>query len=261
MLKKLFVLSVAIGLSSASYCDNTHELALKRDKDLLKSKGIEILDGEIKIVKSFDYLKSTQGLKQDAGISESISRYLSMHAEMSKNGYVKDNNPRAQELMNFNDRFKAVQSIDPQNEDLKKDIGEIKMAYTFAGVPTSLVNESYGYAPFGAYKEIKNGDEGDGWDGAVQFFKSAQGVCAYTEQNLKLAHGGVELIEELTTYDVNHKPTVVLVSGNKASGYTYKISWYDNTFAKELECASQQYSSSLKQSVINMANNIDTYNG
>lgn len=58
-----------------------------------------------------------------------------------------------------------------------------------------------GVAPYGAYKSLKNGNDGDGWDGSVQFFdKKGIGSCAFTEHNRKLAHSGVELIKELVTY-------------------------------------------------------------
>ena len=42
-------------------------------------------------------------------------------------------------------------------------IAELKMAYTFIGVPQSDMSKCIGVAPYGAYHE-------DGWDGAIQFF-------------------------------------------------------------------------------------------
>lgn len=117
-----------------------------------------------------------------------------------------------------------------------------------------------GIAPFGAYKEVKNGDEGDGWDGAVQFFeKNNIGSCAFTEHNRKLAKSGVELIKELVSYDVHGKPTVVLVKGTKKTGFIYKLKWYDAIFSRELECANSEFNPKLRKEVMELANRIDAY--
>ena len=115
-----------------------------------------------------------------------------------------------------------------------------------------------GVAPFGAYKQIKNGDDGDGWDGAVQFFeKNRIGSCAYTEHNRKLARSGIEIIKELISNEINEKPTIVLIKGSKETGFIYKIKWYDQIFSKELECANSNFSKDLKVQVIELAKRID----
>ena len=115
-------------------------------------------------------------------------------------------------------------------------------------------------APYGAYKEVKNGDGGDGRDGAVQFFdKNGIGGYSFTEHNRRLARSGVELIKELVTYDVHNKPTIVLIKETKETGFIYKLKWYDTTFSRELECANPEFSPKLRIEVIELANRIDSF--
>lgn len=133
-----------------------------------------------------------------------------------------------------------------------------KMAYTFVGVPESAMTNNIGVAPYGAYKQTKYGDEGDGWDGAIHFFENKNiGTCEFREHNLKLAHSGLELIKELTSYQINNKPTVILVTGDNTTGYLYRVSWYDNLFSRDLYCASKKFSNDTTQKVIELANIIE----
>ena len=136
------------------------------------------------------------------------------------------------------------------------------MAYTFVGVPKKEeMTVNIGVAPYGAYKQVKNGDDGDGWDGAGQFFeKNGLGSCAFTEHNRRLAHSGVELIKELVTNEINDKPTILLMKGSDDSGFVYKVKWYDPLFSRELECASKKYNTETRAAVIELAKRIDTYN-
>jgi hypothetical protein len=93
-------------------------------------------------------------------------------------------------------KYKGV--LSSESTHIRGSIDELKLAYTFVGVPTAEMDINIGVAPYGAYKEVRNGDDGDGWDGAVQFFeKKGIGSCAFTEHNRMLAHVGVELIKEL----------------------------------------------------------------
>lgn len=61
------------------------------------------------------------------------------------------------------------------NEDfldthLKEHIDEMKIAYSFKGVPQELVKQHNGYAVTGGYRRVENGDPADGWTGAAHFF-------------------------------------------------------------------------------------------
>lgn len=225
--------------------------------------GIDNLDGEVRIVPAKSLLASSKNSEDAAFAAKTIQQYLSMLAEQKKQGYVREPEPRAKELLEFHHvapyQFKKYEAeFNPESTHLRHTSNELKMAYVFVGVPDSEMDNNIGVAPYGAYKQATNGVDKDGWDGAVQFFdKRGIGSCAFTEHNIKIAHGGVELIKELVSYDVHNKPTVILVKGNEGTGFTYKISWYDTTFSRELECANKEYSPTIKEDVIALANKID----
>ena len=246
----------------------TKEEIEKRSQESLAKAGIVLPDStEVSII-SANKLINNKGIKQnanDAHIAKKMQEYLAMNDEQQKNGYVKDNEPRAKELMDLKHvapyhqkKYKGILSSESTHIRISRD--ELTLAYTFVGVPTEEMSLNIGVAPYGAYKSVKNGDDADGWDGAVQFFdKKGIGSCAFTEHNRKLAHSGVELIKELITYDIQNKPTVVLVKGTRETGFVYKIKWYDNTFSRELECANPEFSQQLRTEVIALANRIECY--
>ena len=209
-----------------------------------------------------------KGINQKANdvyIAKRIKEYLVMNDEQKKTGYVHDNEPRAKELMDLKyiapyHQKKYKEIFSSESTHIRGSIDDLKLAYNFVGVPPEDMDLNLGVAPYGAYKSSKNGDDGDGWDGAVQFFdKKDIGSCAFTEHNRRLAHSGVELIKELITYDIHNKPTIVLVKGTKETGFVYKIKWYDNTFSRELECANSDFSQQLRLEVISLANRIESY--
>lgn len=238
------------------------------NKELLAKAGLSVPDStEIRIVSANQFLfKNNSRINQsNDDAAKEIRDYLAMNREQKKNGFVRSNEPRAKELLEMEKtslyhkkKYKHVFSF--KSTHLRATSEELKLAYTFAGVPKEDMNVNIGVAPYGAYKEVKNGDEADGWDGAVQFFvKNGIGSCAFTEHNRKLARTGVELIKELVTYEVHDKPTVILVKGNEKSGFVYKIEWYDPVFSRELECASPKFSAHLRADVISLANRIESY--
>jgi hypothetical protein len=246
----------------------TKEEINKRSREFLAKAGIDVPDStEINIV-SADKLINNKNIKKnenDAHIAKKTQEYLAMNDEQQKNGYVKDNEPRVKELMELKHiatyqqkKYKNV--LSPESTHMRVSSDELKLAYTFVGVPPAEMDLNIGVAPYGAYKEVKNGEGGDGWDGAVQFFdKNGIGSCAFTEHNRRLARSGVELIKELITYDVRNKPTIVLVKGTKETGFIYKLKWYDTTFSRELECANLEFSPKLRMEVIELAKRIDAF--
>ena len=272
MNKKLLIAGVAIlfSLNATAAHQNslTKEEVNKRNIEMLSKAGIEISDSsEISIVSANKYINSKNIYKNDndAHMAKKMREYLAMYDEQQKKGYVMEAEPRAKELMELKkvapfhkEKYKNVFSS--KSTHLRSSSSELKLAYTFVGVPPSEMDLNIGISPYGAYKLVKNGDDGDGWDGAVQFFeKNGIGSCAFTEHNRKLAHSGVELIKELTSYEINGKPTILLVKGTKESGFIYKLKWYDSTFSRELECASSDYNTQLRAKVIELANRIESY--
>jgi hypothetical protein len=260
----LFSFNVMAGTQQAL----TKEEINKRNKEMLAKAGIELPDStEVSIVSASKYITSKDSKlnESDAHMANKMKEYLAMNNEQQKNGYVKENEPRAKELMNLKHvapyhqkKYKGI--LSSESTHIRASSDELKLAYTFVGVPTEEMDINIGVAPHGAYKSIKNGDDGDGWDGAVQFFdKNGIGSCAFTEHNRKLAHSGIELIKELVTYDVHNKPTIVLVKGTKETGFVYKLKWHDSTFSRELECANSEFSPQLRNEVIALANRIESY--
>ncbi|KTD66696.1 hypothetical protein Lste_2902 [Legionella steelei] len=245
----------------------TKEEINKKNKEILAKAGIEIPEyNEINIVTANKYINS-MNIKDanDAHLAKKMREYLVMNDEQQKNGYVNDNEPRAKELLDLKNtaayqkkKYNGVLSA--ESTHIRDSSTDLKLAYTFVGVPPEDMDMSIGFAPYGAYKSVKNGDIGDGWDGAVQFFdKNGIGSCAFSEHNRKLSGLGVELIKELVSYDVQNRPTVILVKGTKESGYLYKIKWYDSTFSRELECANMEFSPQIKENVIALASRIESY--
>ncbi|QDQ40240.1 hypothetical protein E3226_007440 [Legionella geestiana] len=259
--RNLFVSLVLVSGSCTALADTTlnREQINQQDRELLQKAGIELLDGEVRIRSAAELLTNTK----DEYYKSQIEKYLSMRAEQKQNGFVKNPEPRAKELMDFAKSAhyqyqKYANNFSPKSTHLRHEISELNMAYTFVGVPVSEMNTNIGVAPFGAYKQTRYGDESDGWDGAVQFFeKNGLGTCEFKEHNLKLAHGGVELVKELVSDDVAGKPTVLLVKGTNESGYLYRVSWYDTTFARDLSCAAPKYSPATQRQVIELAKKIE----
>ena len=66
---------------------------------------------------------------------------------MEKFGYIKDDSPQTEQLLNIKvtaakDFKKYDSDYSPDNTHLKHNINEIKMAYTFVGVPINEATES-----------------------------------------------------------------------------------------------------------------------
>ncbi|HHF7349621.1 TPA: hypothetical protein ACPSKE_002831 [Legionella feeleii] len=270
-MRKLLLIGWCILLSFNSIADNHNTLSREEidrlNKELLAKAGIYVPDStEINIVSAKTILfKNNATNKVNDDTAKEMQAYLAMNAEQKRSGYVKDKEPRAKELLDLENsslyhkkKYRNVFSF--KSTHLRETSDELKLGYTFLGVPKEEVSVNIGVAPYGAYKEVKNGDDADGWDGAVQFFvKNGIGTCAFTEHNRKLARTGVELIKELVTYEIHDKPTIILVKGTQETGFVYKIEWYDSMFNRELECANSQFSQKLRAEVIELANRIDSY--
>jgi hypothetical protein len=258
--KLLLSISMACGFIQAIEASEvSREEIRSQNKAYLQKMGITLLDGEVRIIKA----KILMAQAKDDYYSSKVQSFLAMHKEQEKNGFVKEPEPRAKELIDFKQaaqyQYKKYNSeFSPSSTHLRHAMSDLKMAYTFVGVPESEIDKNIGVAPYGAYKQVKYGDEGGGWDGAVQFFEKKEiGICEFKEHNLKLAHGGIELIQELVSDEILGKPTIVLVKGNKETGFLYQISWYDNTFSRELSCAAPDFNELTKNNTIELAKTIE----
>lgn len=259
LIKKLWIATTIVYMAQSVASPLSQEEIRNKDKAYLQKIGINLLDGEVKIISS----KTLKAQVKDDFYLSRINKYLAMYKEQEKKGYVSESEPRAKELLDFKNsasfQFKKyVNEFSPISTHLRSSMSDLKMAYTFVGVPNTEVSENIGFAPYGAYKQTKYGDASNGWDGAIQFFvKDKIGTCEFKEHNLKLAHGGVELIQELISDDIGGKPTVILTKGTNETGFLYQVSWYDNTFSRELSCASEKFNITTKDAVLELAKAIE----
>ena len=270
-MQKILLMTIAVILPISTLIGQPQTLSEeeihKRNKEYLAKTGIAIPEaGEIRVVSAISIInRKNIANNKSAIVVQAMKKFLLMHAQQEQNGYVKNSDTRAKELMELKHiapyHQKKYRSILAQESThIRSAIGELKMAYTFVGVPEVEMDLNIGVAPYGAYKQKKYGDDADGWDGAVQFFENKNiGSCAFTEHNRKLARGGVEIIKELMSYDVHGKPTILLVQGSKETGFVYKLKWYDTIFNRELECANAKFSPELRTKVIELANRIESY--
>ncbi|MGC1182061.1 hypothetical protein, partial [Legionella sp.] len=95
---------------------------------------------------------------------------------------------------------------------IRESSDNIKLAFKFKGVPTSLMISQIGFVPQGAFHK-------EGWTDAVQFFDAKNiGTCAYAQMNVAASHTAAEIVLEDATYTTNNKVTLMEVRGNKSSG-------------------------------------------
>jgi hypothetical protein len=174
--------------------------------------------------------------------------------QMNKQGYVEEEIQYPKELMNI--RAHAQLEFDyfaKGNSDtsthIRRHAEDLKTGFT----PKNLKKEFdyIGSAPEGGFHE-------SGWSGVVQFFEVTNlGICAYGQMSVAVSHTAAMLALEGVTYTINNKPTTKLVKGSKQSGFLYTLTWYDDEYFHELECANNTYSKSLMDKTIELAKKID----
>lgn len=161
---------------------------------------------------------------------------VATYAQQNTNGFIKIKSERAQELISLSHTLKAQKLIDMP-----------KFAFDFPSMPNV---ENLGYYPTGTIRDGK-------WTGGVQLFKSKIGMCSLTVNAIKHSHGSVHLAEEVVRYDVHSKPTMEFVSGTDKTGYTYVVSWFDDTYFRDLECATDKYKAGTLSAVVALAESCD----
>lgn len=218
-----------------------------QQREYLKSKGLPLPDEGILLVD-----------KSELNIPKYIlDKRQAEQKQFIKLGYIKEDSPRATELLNFRknskEQFHNYQSIhNPYGTFLRTSPIDLHMGYTYKGIPQNIVNNYIGIAPIGTYK-IETG-----WSGAVAFFENtAIGTCAYTERNLTITHGSSHIDKDIVKHDVNGKVTLIDIRGTEATGFLYNIVWIDNEFDRTFECASKTFSPDIANKVIDMAKQID----
>jgi hypothetical protein len=176
--------------------------------------------------------------------------------EMKTKGYYSSISTDAQNLMaKKNVNLIALQSngkADINDTNMKSSIAEVGLAFPYSGMPNVDKNTIIGYAAGGMLVENK------GWSGIKEFFNDPElGTCNFFLSNMALSHGNVRIGEDSVQYVVNNKAGTTEVYGSKSTGFIYNLSWYDDTYSHELECASPKFSKSIIPKMIAFANNID----
>ncbi len=150
--------------------------------------------------------------------------------------------------------------IDPTEKyetGLKPDLSTIKLAFKFNGIPDVESTNVVGYAVEGTYL---NTADHLGWTGIVTYYKDNDlGMCQFTLDNMYLNKGSINLRDDIVTYDVKNNPTVITIEGNDLSGFSNTIEWYDNTFMKQLRCATPNFDKEIKSKLIKRANELEIY--
>lgn len=188
---------------------------------------------------------------------EQTSYVNKFNKEQREKGYVSRPSKNAARLLKMpasaEEQFEAhkLKALAPTDTHLRETINELPMNYPYKGVPRNLYVKNIGYAAEHTYV-------GDGWTGAVQFFiPNFNAVCAYHEVNIELTHSSVLIPMDVARYDVNKKITMVNVSGEIDTGFSYNVEWWDNKFKRNLECASKDYNEIVLKNTIELAKLID----
>lgn len=245
-IKHIFAILLLIPALTNSGIDDIKEERIR----ILSELGLPLPDSGIKLVP-----RATFGLTQDEIKTGELEQ-----EQMKTKGYIEENNSRPLELIHFREHAKlqlkqyAGVSSDTSTH-LRTSIKDLKLGFKFNGLPKSMVTNYIGVVPQGGFHK-----EAGGWSGAVQFFEVKNiGTCAYAEMNVAVSHTAIEIALEDANYTINNKLTIYEIRGNKNSGFDYKVRWFDDIAFHELECANMNYSADTAQSVINLANSIDSY--
>lgn len=246
---------MAFGVSSFSFGMNAQEVSefVDSTNNYMKENGFHIITNGDVIVKSIHSLNGDDAKSM-------INKNMLLKRQIDEKGYVLQDSEGAKSLLNFNEKNELYYDRNKHNKGftgLYKNKSDLQMAYNFQDFPNEIVVENFGMTPYGAYRQ--ENPYAIGWDGAAVYFKSTNYMCTFSEHNMELARGGVELYQEMISSEVNGKHTIVYAEGNKNTGFLYQIKWYKKPFSYELECAAQNYSDNIKNDVINLAKKIDNY--
>lgn len=243
---KLKHLTLLLGITCVFSVHSDIDDAKEERMRILSELGLPLPDSGIKIIPRAQ-LDLPKSLLEEGKREEK---------EMKEKGYAHSLSSRPQELLNFKyhaqDEFKKYKNSQSDTAThIRHSLDELKISYKPKPIPDTLASKYIGVAPQGSFKE-------NGWSGVAQFFETSDSLaCAYGEMNVKAAHTAAELAMESITYEVHNKPTLITVKGDKYLGFVYKIDWFDDEIFHNLECASKEYSSLIKDKVLTLADNID----
>lgn len=177
--------------------------------------------------------------------------------ELQTNGYIKEHNKNALSLIQevskaANELRTFSNNNDPRSTHLRPKAEDIKFAFTFPEVKYDDATKIYGFAPLIAYSNNQ-------WTGGTELFESKFGFsCKLNVNAAKLNHSSVFISEKNKTNKVNGKVTTQLINGDDKYGYIYIVSWYDDTYFRDLECASNTLDLTVLDKMIEIAKRADS---
>lgn len=259
-MKKILACVVLMAVSASTFAISAEEKAVqeKENMKILAEMGLPLPGSGIKLVP-----RSMLNLS-----AEEIAKGEKEEAEFREKGYVNKFINRPLELLSMNESFvkeelmKSAGKTSDISTGLSRNVNEIKLAFKSPDISKNkvLMTSSYIHVLAAAPKGGFHKDKG-GWSGVSQFFIHQNiGTCSYSVMNVKASNTAAQLALEDVTYTINNKATILMpVEGSESSGFLYYIKWYDNQNFHELECANMKYSVDTANSVIALANQIDTY--
>lgn len=234
-MKALSILLIS-GVSFAGNYEQSRQIA----QEYMREHGYIVLDNEVRITSKHDNYTEQE-------------RHFKIH------GFVKNQTSRIKDLLDLpatvdKELIQSMFTTDIRYEGLRPTLEDVGVGYATCGINEKVL----GATAYGAFRQKKHGFAKDGWTGFTQYFEHDLCVCAYTEHNMRLAHSGVELIEDYVSYAVNSLPTLILNSGNR-DGFLYTVTWYSTDFERKLECASRDpiLRQEVEEKVIFLANKIE----
>lgn len=250
-MKKLIFITLSGVLLSPVFAGNTKiELTKEQEYEFFEKNGLPVPGTGVHVIPATKMKGiSTSHIKQD-------------RLSMASLGYVKEPCPDAVNLIQMEkeaeiDIRNNIDNHFIENSHMKKHSFDVPMGYVYKEVDQHLINKVIGFAPMGTYLKNK------GWTGNAEYFKplgfDSQVICSYSESNLELTGGAANLAKEIVSYDINNKITVLYVKGNEQTAFSYEIEWWDNSFRRELICASNDFSKETTAKVIDLAKAIDSF--
>jgi hypothetical protein len=213
-------------------------------------------------IKDFKYPKSGVHIIHtgDLKLPDAIKKDLELNKhQMKEKGYFDSKSSEAQTLLTMKgvnvlakQNHGVANPDDPRDSHLKSNISGVGLAYNYPGIPMASNTEHKGYAAVGMWIDDK------GWTGVKEFFDDESlGICSFTLYNMTLSHGSVEIGDDAVEYKVNKKPGTIVVSGSNLSGFLYYVSWYDETYIHELECATSSFDKKMVNKMTSYGTVID----
>lgn len=175
---------------------------------------------------------------------------LSDFEVQQKKGYIERQTIRSNPLWKIQHGIKVfvdVKDSNPYSSRLEKNLSQVKLAFHYQGIPSIKPENRIGFVGGGGMKS-------KGWTGVDEYFRDQSlGTCVFrlNKQN------GTFIPQEIVRYDIDRKPTTIMIEGNQKEGFLYRILWSDKKFNYDLECVNPCFDLDVKKYLIKFAQFID----